>query len=247
MRKSSKSKSQKSASELLKQLDSIRKNIAIYKNKIVKALANEKADTILTVGCRSFIGRFKVVDKEAFLFMPEIATPQEYKNIFNSILFESSDFDIVKYDSEKAPVEWRLTVVNNDQFFTELDKMADSYKSVKPTVDEWIEEYYEGAEPGEVESFEEDDETPSYTKEELAEAENPVDRAEYKTTEEKLNDCCGCCLCEKSKDAAKDDESYWEGFSISVKLNDKQIEAFMDMLGVDMDACELSSQDSDEE
>ena len=238
MRKSSKPKSQKSAAELLKQLELVRKNIAIYKNKIIKALANEKADTILTVGCRSFIGRFKVVDKEAFLFMPEIATPQEYKNIFNGILFESSDFDIAKYDAEKAPVEWRLTVVNNDQFFTELDKMADSYKSVKPTVDEWIEEYYEGAEPGEVESFEEDDET--HSEEEVAKA---VD----KPIEEKLNDCCGCCLCGNINNESNDDESDWESFAISVKLTNKQIEDLINMLGVDMDACELSAQDSDKE
>lgn len=230
MRKSSKSKSQKSASELLKQLDSIRKNIDIYKNKIVKALAYEKLDTILTVGCRSFIGRFKVVDKEAFLFMPEIATPKEYKNIFNSILFESSDFDIVKYNSEKAPVEWRLTVIDNDQFFNELDKMADSYKNVKPTVDEWIEEYYEGADSGEVESFEEDDET-----------ENPVAKPENKTTEEKLNGCCECCICGKNNNGEDED---WEGFSMTTKLTDEQIKTLDDMLGVDLDACELSAQNS---
>lgn len=228
MRKSSKSKSQKSASELLKQLDSIRKNIDIYKNKIVKALAYEKLDTILTVGCKSFIGRVKVVDKEAFLFIPEIATPQEYKNIFNGILFESSDFDIIKYDSEKAPIEWRLDITNNDQFFSELDKMADSYKSLKPTVDEWIEEYYEGAEPGEVESFEEDDET-----------ENPVAKPENKTTEEKLNGCCECCICGKNNNGEDED---WEGFSMTIKLTDEQIKTLADMLGVDLDACELSEQ-----
>lgn len=241
MRKSSKSKSQKSASELLKQLDSIRKNIDIYKNKIVKAIAYEKLDTILTVGCRSFIGRFKVVDKEAFLFMPEIATPKEYKNIFNSILFESSDFDIVKYNSEKAPVEWCLTVIDNDQFFSELDKMADSYKNVKPTVDEWIEEYYEGAESGEVESFEKDDETTSCAEEELAEDENPVDKAEDKPIEEQLNGCCSCCICGKNDNGGNED---WEGFSMTIKLTDEQIKTLADMLGVDLDACELSAQTS---
>lgn len=241
MRKSSKSKSQKSASELLKQLDSIRKNIDIYKNKIVKALAYEKIDTILTVGCRSFIGRFKVVDKEAFLFMPEIATPQEYKNIFNGILFESSDFDIIKYDLKKAPVEWRLTVIDNDQFFSELDKMADSYKNVKPTVDEWIEEYYEGAEPGEVESFEEDDETTSCTDEELDEEENPVDKVEDKPIEEQLNGCCSCCICGKNDNGEDED---WEGFSMTIKLDDDHIKTLADMIGVDLDACELSAQTS---
>lgn len=238
MRKSSKSKSQKSASELLKQLDSIRKNIDIYKNKIVKALAYEKLDTILTVGCKSFIGRVKVVDKEAFLFIPEIATPQEYKNIFNGILFESSDFDIIKYDSEKAPIEWRLDVTNNDQFFSELDKMADSYKSLKPTVDEWIEEYYEGAEPGEVESFEEDDEIPSYA-EKVVESENPVD----KPIEEQLNGCCSYCICGKN-DSSEDKDEDWEGFSMTIKLTDEQIKTLADMLGVDLDACELSAQNS---
>lgn len=240
MRKSSKSKSQKSASELLKQLDSIRKNIDIYKNKIVKALAYEKLDTILTVGCKSFIGRVKVVDKEAFLFIPEIATPQEYKNIFNGILFESSDFDIIKYDSEKAPIEWRLDITNNDQFFSELDKMADSYKSLKPTVDEWIEEYYEGAEPGEVESFEEDDEIPSYA-EKVVESENPVDKTEDKPIEEQLNGCCSYCICGKN-DSSEDKDEDWEGFSMTIKLTDEQIKTLADMLDVDLDACELSEQ-----
>lgn len=244
MRKSSKSKSQKSASELLKQLDLIRKNIAIYKNKIVKALANEKADTILTVGCRSFIGRFKVVDKEAFLFMPEIATPQEYKNIFNGILFESSDFDIVKYDSEKAPVEWRLTVINNDQFFTELDKMADAYKGVKPTVDEWIEEYYEGADPGEEESFEEDDKTPSHSDEEVVTPAYPDEEteAEDKTTEEKLNRCCGCCMCKKN-----DDKIEWVSLTSYTPISDERLKELAEMIGIDLEACELSSEDSDKE
>lgn len=241
MRNSSKSKSQKSASELLKQLDSIRKNINIYKNKIVKALAYEKIDTILTIGCRSFIGRFKVVDKEAFLFMPEIATPQEYKNIFNGILFESSDFDIVKYASEEAPVKWHLKVINNGQFFCELDKLADSYKGLKPTVDEWIEEYYEGAEPGEVESFGKDEETSSCSEEELAEAENPVDKAEDKPIEEQLNGCCSCCICGKNDNGEDED---WEGFSMTIKLTDDQIKTLADMLGVDLDACELSAQNS---
>ena len=231
MRKLSKSKSQKSASELLKQLDSIRKNIDIYKNKIVKALAYEKLDTILTVGGRSFIGRFKVVGKEAFLFIPEIATPQEYKNLFWGISFESSDFNIVKSVSEEVPVEWRLDVINNDQFFSELDKLADSYKGLKPTVDEWIEEYYEGAEPGEVESFEEDDD----------ETENPVAKPENKTTEEKLNGCCECCICGKNDNGEDED---WEGFSMTIKLTDEQIKTLADMLGVDLDACELSAQNS---
>lgn len=246
MRKSSKSKSQKSASELLKQLDSIRKNIGIYKNKIVKALAYEKLDTILTVGYKSFIGRVKVVDKEAFLFIPEIATPQEYKNIFNGILFESSDFDIGKYDAEKIsvkiPAEWHLKVRNNDQFFGELSKLADSYKGVKPTVDEWIEDYYEDAfDPGEVESFEEDDETSSCAEEELAEDKNPVDKSNNKTTEEKLNRCCGCCICGKNDNGEDED---WEGFSMTIKLTDEQIKTLADMLGVDLDACELSAQTS---
>lgn len=241
MRKSSKSKSQKSASELLKQLDSIRKNIGIYKNKIVKALAYEKLDIILTVGYKSFIGRFKAVGKEAFLFIPEIATPQEYKNLFWGISFESSDFDIVKYASEEAPVKWHLKVINNDQFFCELDKLADSYKGLKPTVDEWIEEYYEGAEPREVESFEKDDETSYCAEEELAEDENPVDKSENKTTEEKLNGCCGCCICGKNDNGEDED---WEGFSMTIKLTDEQIKTLADMLGVDLDACELSAQNS---
>ncbi len=240
MRKSSKSKSQKSASELLKQLDSIRKNIDIYKNKIVKALAYEKLDTILTVGGRSFIGRFKVVGKEAFLFIPEIVTPQEYKNLFWGISFESSDFNIVKSVSEEVPVEWRLDVINNDQFFSELDKLADSYKGLKPTVDEWIEEYYEGAEPGEVESFEEDDEIPSYA-EKVVESENPVDKTEDKPIEEQLNGCCSYCICGKN-DSSEDKDEDWEGFSMTIKLTNEQIKALADMIGVDLDACELSEQ-----